>query len=218
MTTTSNGGVINATNGIKDNQTAAADPYGGVTIPTKTGATLLNAYTYNNNNTYQITPGQWTNGVTFSNGAKVNFAPGVYFVDKGTFNVQSSTLTGSGVTIVLSNTGSNYANVSISNGASVTLSAPTSGATQGIVFFSDRNAPLTPGQTFQGGSTLNLTGALYFPSTRVVYSNGVVSNPSSNCTQLIAGTIQFQGGANFAIGSCPTGVTSIGAGATKLVE
>ena len=50
-------------------------------------------------------------------------------------------MNGTGVTIVLTGSSGNYATVTIGNGASVTLSAPTSGATAGIVFFGDRNAP-----------------------------------------------------------------------------
>jgi len=57
------------------------------------------------------------------------------------------------------------------------LSAPTSGETEGILFWEDRNISWTSvgsSQTSQitGGSTTNLVGALYFPTTKLIYSGG----------------------------------------------
>jgi hypothetical protein len=145
-------------------------------------------------------------------------AAGVYFVNGGSFTVGGgATVTGTNVTIVLTGTSGNYATANMANGATVTLSAPPSGAmTAGIVFFGDRNAPASNQNNFAGGATLNITGAFYFPSQQVIFSNGVVSN-SSVCTQLIAGTIQFQGGATFSNNCTGTGARAIG-GATTLVQ
>ena len=84
----------------------------------------------------------------------------------------------------------------IGNGATVTLAAPTTGTTQGLAFFGDPNAPSsTPSKfkqrAFGGGATMNITGALYFPTETVQFNNGI-SNPSG-CTQLIAGIDPFSG-------------------------
>ncbi len=121
---------------------------------------------------------------------------------------------------MLTGSSGNYATVTISNGARVTLSAPTSGATAGIAFFGDRNAPWSSQtnkqQNFGGGASINITGAVYFPGTQVNFNNGI-SNPSG-CTQLIAGTINFQGGAQFSNNCAGTGTSAIGGGATLLVE
>ena len=109
-----------------------------------------------------------------------------------------------GVTIVLTGSGGNYATVTIGNGANVNLSAPTTGTTAGIAFFGDNRDPWSSQtnqqQAFGGGATMNITGAIYFPSTQVNFNNGI-TNPSG-CTQLIAGTINFQGGAYFR-NNCP---------------
>ena len=73
-------------------------------------------------------------------------------------------MNGTGVTIILtSSTSGNYATVTIDNGATVTLSAPTSGTTAGIVFFGDRRASATNSNNFGGGAAVNITGAVYFP-------------------------------------------------------
>ena len=215
----SNGASINPSSALKTSQAAVTDPYAGVAVPTYSGCSNGNNKSYGHSNTglQTLSPGVWCNGVSFTNDAQISLNPGVYIVDRGNFNVGGAVvMTGVGVTIVLtSSTGSNYATVTIGNGASVTLSAPTSGATGGLVFFGDRNAPASNSNSLQGGSTLALTGVMYFPSQLVIFSNGT-SNPSG-CTELIAGTMQFTGGATFS-NNCATGVLPLNGGASLLVE
>jgi Flp pilus assembly protein TadG len=201
---------------------ASADPYYQVpnqTAPTGCGlGTSLNYAYHSGNPAYTLSPGVWCNGVTFGGGMTFKLNPGVYYVNAGAFDVGGgATLTGTGVTIVLTGSGTNYANVNIEGGAVLNLTAPTSGATAGIAFFGDERAPATVQNTFGGGASANITGALYFPTEQVTMNNGV-SNPSS-CTQLIAGQITFQGGANFSR-NCPTGTSPIGSstGAPSLLE
>ena len=62
---------------------------------------------------------------------------------------------------------------------------------------------------------MNFTGALYFPTVRVSFTNGI-SNPSG-CTQLIGGDITFTGGSRFK-NNCPIGVQAIGSSNSTLVE
>jgi len=214
----SNGGAINPSSALKTAQPSISDPYASVALPTYSGCSNGTGKAYGYSASVQtLNPGVWCNGVSFGNAAQVSLNPGVYIVNQGSFSVAGGvTMTGTGVTIVLtSSTGSNYATVSISNGANVTLSAPTSGATAGLVFFGDRNAPSSNTNTIAGGSTLNLTGVIYFPSQLVAFSNGS-SNPSG-CTELIAGLMQFTGGATFG-NNCSTGVLAINGGTSLLVE
>jgi hypothetical protein len=213
-----NGASINPSSALKTSQPAVTDPYAGVTVPTYSGCSNGNNKSYGYSAGVQtLNPGVWCNGVSFGSSAQISLNPGVYIVDRGNFNVSGAVvMNGVGVTIVLtSSTGSNYATVTIGNGASVTLSAPTSGATAGLVFFGDRNAPASNSNSLQGGSTLALTGVMYFPSQLVIFSNGT-SNPSG-CTELIAGTMQFTGGATFS-NNCSTGVLPLNGGASLLVE
>ena len=204
---------------------ANVDPYSGVTPPTMpAGCSLGTGKSYGYSASVQvISPGVWCGGVSFGSSAQIKLNPGVYYVNKGSFDVGGAvTMTGTGVTIVLTGSGGSYAAVnSIGNGAQVTLSAPTSGTMKGIVFFGDRNAPwssqTSQQQNFAGGATVNITGAIYFPTTQVNFNNGI-TNPSG-CTQLLAGTINFQGGANFSNNCAGTGTSSIGgSGVTALVE
>lgn len=210
-----NGATLNATNGTMIHQPAVADPYAGVAMPSYSGC----AYTSKSygHGTWPLSPGVYCRGLAFTNDAQVTMSSGTYIIDRGSFSVGGAVnLTGTNVTIFLtSSTGAGYATATISNGANVTLTAPTSGATAGLLFFSDRNAPGSTTDTFGGGATMNLTGTLYFPTHTVSFQNGI-SNPSG-CTQLIAGTMQFVGGSRFQ-NNCPTGVRGIGGGAAQLVE
>ncbi len=103
----------------------------------------------------------------------------------------------------------------IANGATVTLGAPTAGTTAGLLFFGDRQAPASTTSNLGGGASINFTGAVYLPSQKLIFQNGV-SNPSG-CTELIAGTIVLEGGSKFQV-NCPTGVAAIGATNSSLVE
>jgi hypothetical protein len=212
-----NGGSINPASGLKTAQPNIADPYAGVALPTFSGCGQGNGKGYGYG-TWTLNPGVYCNGLSFSNSAVATLSAGVYFIDRGTFDVAGgATVTGTNVTIVLtSSTGSGYANAEIDNGTTVTLSAPTTGATAGLVFFADRRSSAGSVTTVMaGGASLNLTGALYLPTQTLNWNNGA-SNASSTCTELIAGTITL-GGANLQI-NCPAGVAAIGGGNSSLVE
>jgi len=206
---------------------ANVNPYASVTIPTPNPP--LSSCSNGTGKSYgyaagvqTINPGTWCNGVTFGSSAQIKLNPGVYYVNGGTFSVGGAVvMNGTGVTIVLTGSASDgyspaYANVSIGNGATVALAAPTTGTTQGIAFFGDPNAPVSTTSNFGGGAQMNITGAIYFPSDTVQFNNGI-SNPSG-CTQLIAGNIQFSGGAQFSNNCAGTGTSAIGGGPTTLVE
>ena len=210
-----NGATINATYGVKTNQPAVADPYASVSAPPYAGCTYNNA-SYGNGN-WPLSPGVYCNGLSLAQNAQVTMNPGVYIIDRGTFSVGSSVnLTGAGVTIYLtSSTGANYANISIGNGSRITLSAPTTGAMAGLLFFSDRNSPGTTADTFGGGATMNLTGTIYLPTHNVTFRSD--ANNPSGCTQLIGGVLQFVQSSRFQ-NNCPTGVRPIAASASTLVE
>jgi hypothetical protein len=213
-----NGASINPSNAIKTAQPYVPDPYAGVVMPSYSGCNYTNkSYGHSNAGLQTMSPGVYCNGISFTNDANVLMSPGVYFVDRGSFNVGGAvTLNGAGVTIILtSSTGSSFATITIGNGATVTLSAPAAGATAGIVVFGDRRAPASDVNNLGGGAVINVNGALYLPTQTLIFQNGI-SNPSG-CTQLIAATLQLTGGSRFQ-NNCPTGVAAIGASNSTLVE
>lgn len=217
LTRVSNGGSIVTTNGVKTLQSPVANPYASKQIPSSAGCNHNNLNLAWAASPQVLTPGVYCNGLSMGNGAIVVMNPGVYIINGGSFAVQGGiTLTGTGVTIVLTGSGGNYATVTISNGVNVTLSAPTTGTTAGLVFFADPNAPNTLTSSVVGGASVKLTGALYFPTQTVNYSNGTTT--TATCTQLVAWQVTFTGGASFNSNCATAGTGSIGTSPSQLVE
>ncbi len=94
-------------------------------------------------------------------------------------------MTGSGVTIYIKTGG-----VNMSGGASVSLSAPSSGDWQGILFYQDRND--ATGSTLVGGTGQSMNGALYFsPPAPLTYTGG--SSTVATATTIISKTLSLCG-------------------------
>jgi putative Flp pilus-assembly TadE/G-like protein len=136
-------------------------------------------------------------GLSISGGT-ITFNPGIYYIEAGDFNMSGpSTLTGTGVTIVLTTNaaGATYANLSITGQANLNLTAPASGSTAGIAFFSDRNAPTTTTDQIAGQGNVTIDGVFYFPTGNfMVAGNGVSASP---CTEVVALTIKDTGNGQF---------------------
>ncbi len=104
-----------------------------------------------------------------------------YILQGGGLNVTGkSSLSGAGVMIY--NASTNGGQINFSGTSAVTLSAPTGGAYQGIVFFQNRasNAPVVLGS---GNVTVNLTGVVYAPGAPVVAggsSNVLIQGDAAN--------------------------------------
>ena len=89
-------------------------------------------------------------------------------LDAGTNIVNTATVTGTGVTFILtstnaSNNPSSIGQVTVNGGATMQLSAPTSGPYAGILFYQDRRAPNVDGNRINGNSSSSYQGAFYFP-------------------------------------------------------
>jgi hypothetical protein len=202
--------------GPKPNDIIVFTNAGGVTVTLATGTYILNGKG----------GGSCTNGTTKASACS-----------SGNFSVTNgATVTGTGVTIVLTTTtayGSNVGNMNIDDSSALSIAAPTSNTggyqNAGIAIWQSSLAP-NPGNpgpgfaetdpgvnTVGSGSTTNITGLVYFPSQAVLYSGGAGSDA---CTQVVAWAIQFLKGANFSYPSnCPAtaGVMPIG-GSPTLAE
>ncbi len=104
--------------------------------------------------------------ITVNSGATLTLNPRIYYLDRGTFSVNGGgTMTGTGVTLIFtSSTGTNWASANINGNASVNVTAPNSGSTEGIVLFMDPNAPTGTSLNLSGGSTQTFGGAIYPPT------------------------------------------------------
>jgi hypothetical protein len=134
------------------------------------------------------------NGLSFPKGSPtVTLSPGLYIINgQGTanaygLNVASGTvLNGSGVTFYFVNGG----NFQITNGATLTLTPPTSGNYSGMLFYQD--ASDIQSDAFVGGSSGSLTGIIYLPAANLSYENGTTATFT---VDLVVGSLNLTGNA-----------------------
>ena len=182
--------------GIRTGQMPIADPYEKVAVDVPGECTKNN---FTAKTTITIQPGVYCDGITANAGAEVTLSPGIYYIDRGSFQVNGGAkIVGDGVTLVFtSSTGKNWATASINGNAIVELSPPTTGPTAGIVAFGDRSIPSGTTFKFNGGAAQKFSGAIYIPTGAVSFSGGV--GTSTTCTQIIGATVELTGNANLAI-------------------
>jgi Flp pilus assembly protein TadG len=202
---------ITATQGKITGYHTVSDPYASVSPPSFSGCDQRN---YSSHGTATLSPGVYCGGMSLGAGANITLQPGIYYLDQGSLTMNgSSTLTGTGVTIVFtSSTGNNYATATITGGATLNLTAPTSGSTAGIVLYGDRNMPTGTSFSFTGGTNQLVGGAVYFPKGAVSWAGN--SGLSQKCTQVVADTIQMVGDSGFKIDCSGYGTKPIGSPAT----
>jgi hypothetical protein len=171
---------------------ASADPFASLPAPSYSGCN------YNNYSsgygTFTLSPGVYCGGLSINNGATVTFSPGTYIINGGSLTFAGGTTsTGNGVMFYLTGTNANFGGVQIGNGITTTLTAPTSGTYQGILFYQDRNITSSVQESVEGGATMQLGGSLYFPTTTLNYANG--TNTTQYYTSVVAKDLVFAGGA-----------------------
>lgn len=126
-------------------------------------------------------------GFTIKN--NVELESGTYYITGGSLSfTANANVTATGpVTFVLTDD----ATVDIRGGATVDLSAPTSGEYNGLLFFStSTNADTIK---INGGASMSLDGALYFRNQDLVFQGN--NSTSGGCLRIIAQTVSFGGGA-----------------------
>lgn len=155
----------------------AADPFADLPTPAASNPCQ-------NTNKSTLKPGTYCSGLSLS--GSVTLQPGVYVVQGNLKINANASVTGSGVTIFMSGSST----VSMNGNASVQLSAPTSGAYSGVLFYGDR-AGSSASSTFNGTADSLLTGAIYFPRQQISYLGNFSGN--GGCTQVVADTIQWSG-------------------------
>ncbi len=193
--------------------------------------------------TQTLHPGVYCGGIQI-NGASANvtLSPGTYYMngnaglpnaDAGFAVLNGATVTGQGVTIVLTGTsGPSVGTVQITGAnTTVTLNTTTDAPLDKLTFFQDRGATKTPAlgsptteNNFSGSANMNIGGGIYFPEQLVTYSGGatVGSANAPKCTELIAYRVAISGTTNFnsncqGLGGNPSGGLG-GATVISLVE
>ena len=213
------GATLTTTNGVYQYQAPIADPYAGTPVPSLTGTNLGSI---SGNGTFS--PGRYS-GITLTSGKVANLQPGTYIIDSGSIDIRGgATLNCTSCTIILTSaTPSNIGTISVRGGATVNVSAPTTGTYAGIAFFQDPAVAQgnlvsnTAPNSFNGGTTQNITGAIYFPNQAVSFGGGS-STGGSQCTQLVAQVVTFSGNSQFNNSCTGTGTKQIGSTTPALIE
>ena len=211
-------GIANITTvqGIHTGVLPIGDPYANVQVPSFSGCDHTN---FSAQTTMTISPGVYCGGMTLNAGANVTLNPGVYIIAGGSLSVNGQAkMQGTGVTFVFtSNTSGSFATATINGGATINITAPTTGAMAGLVMYNDRSAPTGESFKLNGGSTQNFGGAVYLPKAAITFTGGSTTG-NGGCTQLIADTIIFGGNSNLANNCKGSGIKGVGTTTTKLVE
>jgi Flp pilus assembly protein TadG len=211
-----NNTTITAAEGIDTGAATLQDPYADLSPPSVGTCNQTNFRP--KVNSPPASPGVYCGGITLTGGVSLKLNPGTYILDRGSLSVSgNSTLTGTGVTIILtSKNGNNIGGVSIAGGSIIDLTAPTSGTYEGIAFYQDARASTSGTNTFTGGTAQSIVGAIYFPRQEVQYGGG--ANTTSRCTQIVSRTIRLIGNAQLQLNCTGVGVDPIGTPSTRLVE
>jgi Flp pilus assembly protein TadG len=194
----SGNGTLNTLSPAVTGASPTQDPYQDVEMPPYSGCNQT-GYSQVSQSTQSVDAAGGTyvycNGLSLGSGSSLTLSNGTFFIDRGSLSVSGqASLTINNATVVLtSSTGMNYATVSISGGATVTATAPTSGALAGLTFFQDRAAPQGGTNSFAGGATQNIDGVLYFPKQLVTFRGGTTTG--AGCTQIVADQVTFNGNA-----------------------
>jgi hypothetical protein len=206
---------ITAANGIKTGMRPVTDPYQNVTP-------IMPGYCdYNNKiqvkGTTTLNPGVYCGDITVDAGATLTLNPGVYYFSGANFSVAgNATVIGAGVTLIFTGSGNNWGTATIGSNANITLTAPTSGATQGIVMYADRRMPVGTAFNLEGGGTQNFGGAIDLQKAALKFAGG--NGTTTSCTQIIADTITFTGSSNVQVNCAALGTSAIGVQTAQLVE
>ncbi|MGH6858109.1 MAG: TadE/TadG family type IV pilus assembly protein [Methylocella sp.] len=214
-----------------------ADPYAGTTVDASfksfpcdpNSFSPTTSITHTISGTVTLSPGRYCGGILVGAGANVTLSPGTYYMDgnllsgalKGGLTVATGgSLTGTGVTIVLTTSGplSSLLNLDLGglySGGVINLTAPSSGPYAGLVLFADPGATLAI-LSLRGGTQNNLVGTIYAPSSTVTYllSSGT---KTGQCTRLIAGVIDFALGSG-SYSKCAVTLGPTSAAPASLVE
>lgn len=135
------------------------DPLGFLQAPSPSGCVVDPVVKANAPTT--LGPGCY-NGLTFKGNGNLTLTSGTYVINGNLDLRGNGSITGTDVTFILLGT-TNFAN----NG-NVTLSAPTSGSENGLLFFQPKSN--TDNVTLSNNGNLNMRGILYFPTANVTLS------------------------------------------------
>jgi Flp pilus assembly protein TadG len=169
------------------------DPLARLQAPTFGGCDHVN-YSLGLISIATMNPGVYCGGITLTGAAILHLNPGTYVIRGGGLNVLGASLiTGTGVTFYITGDATYpYKGVNILAADLHSLTAPTSGAMEGILFFQDRSisaatATANP-NNIVGAALARYEGTFYFPTTILNYT---INATLAKYTALVADQIKI---------------------------
>lgn len=186
------------------------DPYASVAFEQAPACTQQSA-TIKNSAKVTLNPGTFCAGLDIGQKAQVILNAGVYYINNTLALGNNASVSGAGVTIVLNKT----PKLILSEGVSLSLSAPMDGVTAGMAIASQRD--VTGTFSVDNGAELNVVGAIYLP-TMTASISGNARTTGSQCTQIIALRLDLASDVQLQADCGGTRVRPIGATGPSLVE
>nr|WP_137677352.1 pilus assembly protein TadG-related protein [Parerythrobacter lutipelagi] len=211
--TVNTGGGITSDTKVNDGITSVADPYAGK-LPTPNAQSSCSPNSWpliKGNTTINPATGRCFAGLQIQGGT-TTLLPGTYLIgEKGISIAAGATLKGDGVTIIFTSTASTFndrkiGTFSIAGGATVQLSAPTTGTYKGVIIYQDPRTPdkSTNNLNVTGNSDSYFEGAIYAPSVGVKFTGNSDLGMSAACMQIVAKYAFFEGNTDVT-NNCPSG-------------
>jgi len=196
------------------------DPFAGLQSWTPTPPSTCTPVTYTNrvsNLTAGASGTTICSDVTIGTNETLNLGPGLYYLNNASLTVRG-TLSGSGVTIVMTGNPGTVGTVRINAQSTTTLSGPSTSLIpghsegQGVVLYRDARATNNGSQNdvqLNGGAGMRITGSVYLP-TSDVQVNGNSGNNYSTCMAIIGYYLSFSGNSDTTVDvSGCTGITAV---------
>ena len=189
--------ITSESSSVKTETSTTIDPFVKFPLPASTacsGGSIPNTKNIN------LSPGVYCGGISIPSGHIVTMDAVVYVMNGGGFSIGGSTsISGSGITIYNSGTGTSgltaYGNINFTGTSDVNLSAPSTGAYAGMLFF--QNPSNTKDASLGGNSQVILKGNLYFPTSTLTLSGSNTTNIPIG--SVVAQQITFQAGTKFKV-------------------
>jgi Flp pilus assembly protein TadG len=144
----------------------------------------------NSKGTVTLDPGIYCGGLSVQS-ADVKLMPGLYQIQDGPLEIQgNASVTGSGVTILLSGTG---AVLDLQGSPSLTLSPMTTGDFAGMAIVADTAQNPILNSRLQGSPTLDVTGSIYLPNQELTLQGSPTLNLSGPGISLAANSFELRG-------------------------
>ena len=183
------------------------DPYADVSVPADVNAMPCEKASGPKKGVMSLVPGRYCKSIS-TNGEIALATGGTYIFDNAELALQSGSakLTGTNVTLIFMN-GGTFKNI---NGGLVNISAKTTGEYAGIAMYMDRDTtPIGTNLTINGNQNSTVEGVYYFPTVDLKINGS--STSTSDCTHIIAYTVEFTGDAFLANTNCEgVGTSEIG--------